>query len=61
MSGSAALADAYATAIGNIIVNHNDLDKGLEFANRQNDLRGCLLIMGDKMGAVGNIEICKLS
>lgn len=60
MSDTAVFADASATAIGNIIINQSDINKGLKLAQRLDGIKGCLIIFGDKMGGVGDIEICKL-
>lgn len=59
-SESAAMADAFATAIGNMVINQDDIDRALKFAGKLDEVSGCLIIFGDKMGAAGNIEICKI-
>jgi ApbE superfamily uncharacterized protein (UPF0280 family) len=56
VSGSAILADAVATAVGNRVQKESDirnaLDRGLEIEG----VLGVLIIVGDKLGARGAIE-----
>ena len=54
---SASLADATATAVGNRIKGREDIDKGLEYAQNIKGIIGTLIIVDDKFGAWGNIEI----
>jgi len=58
LSKSAALADAAATAIGNRIVQPDDITKGIEFAKGVEGLKGVIIIKDDKMGVWGEIKIC---
>jgi len=60
ISDSASLADAAATAVGNLVINPEDIEKGLKRAMSIKGVKGCLIIAGEKMGAQGNIEICKI-
>ena len=53
------LADAAATATGNAVKNENDIEKGIETAMSITGVEGVLIIIGDKMGAFGNINIIK--
>ena len=55
-----ALADAMATAIANTIDKPADIEKGLERAKTTPGLLGALIIMGDQIGAWGDIELVKL-
>jgi len=57
ISSSAALADACATAIGNIVKEPSDIPRAIEFAKKIPDIRGTLIIMKDKLGAWGEIKI----
>jgi len=59
LSKSAALADAAATAIGNLIVQPSDISGGLEFAKGIDGLRGVIIIKGDNMGLWGEVKICQ--
>ena len=54
---STALADAAATAIGNLIKEAGDIPKGIAFAQGIAGLKGVVIIMQDKMGVWGDIKI----
>lgn len=60
VSSSAALADAVATAMGNLVNNQDDLEKALLFARKVEGVMGALLICGDKIAAWGDIELQKI-
>jgi len=60
LSQSATLADAAATAIGNLIVHSSDIPKGIEFAQGIEGLRGLLIIIDDKVGLWGEVKICRV-
>lgn len=53
---NAAFADASATAIGNLVRSAADIDFAIEKA-REIQVEGIIIIVGDKMGIWGNIEI----
>jgi len=57
LSPSAALADAAATAIGNLIKEAGDIPKGIAFAQGIAGLKGVVIIKEDKMGVWGEIKI----
>jgi len=57
VSPSAILADAAATALGNRIRTQNDINGVLEEGRVLNDISGVVIILGDKMGVVGNITL----
>ena len=59
LSKSVALADAAATAIGNLIVQPDDIAKGIEFAQGIDGLTGVIIIKDDKMGLWGEVKIAK--
>ena len=61
LSRSAALADAAATAIGNLIVQPGDITGGIEFAERIEGLKGVIIIKDDKMGLWGEVQICQMA
>mgnify|MGYP006281765133 CR=1 FL=1 len=61
ISPSTTLADNSATAIGNIIENPTDLDKGIEIARKIEGLTGLVIITGSSMGAWGNVRLCSIS
>jgi ApbE superfamily uncharacterized protein (UPF0280 family) len=59
LSRSAVLADAAATAIGNLILKPDDIPSGIEFAQGIDGLNGVVIIQGDKMGLWGEVKICQ--
>ena len=59
LSPSATLADAAATAIGNLIKQPDDIPRGIEFAEGIEGLKGLLIIMDDKVGLWGEVKICQ--
>ena len=59
ISDDAALADAAATATGNIVKSKRDIEKGIEAARSIQGVDGVLIIVGDKMGTWGNIKLVK--
>jgi len=61
LSQSTTLADAAATAIGNLIKQADDIQRGIEFARGIEGLKGLLIIKDDKMGIWGDVKICQLS
>jgi len=54
---SAALADAAATAIGNMISRPEDIPAGIAFARAISEIQGGIIIVGDKMGIWGKINL----
>ncbi len=61
LSKSATLADAAATAIGNLIKEPSDIQSGIEFAQEIRGLKGAVIIIADKMGLWGEVKICQIS
>ena len=61
VSASAALADAAATALGNIVNAADDIPETIEGAQIIEGLRGVVIIVGDKMGIWGKVKIVSLS
>jgi ApbE superfamily uncharacterized protein (UPF0280 family) len=61
LAKSTALADAAATAIGNIIKDAEDIPRGIERAIGIKGLNGVIIIKGDKMGLWGRVKIRPLS
>jgi hypothetical protein len=60
ISKSASLADAAATAVGNIVREKKDVEAGLEKAKEISGILSALIIVGDKMGAWGDLNIVRL-
>jgi ApbE superfamily uncharacterized protein (UPF0280 family) len=58
ISENPALADAAATALGNRIKDASDIENGLEWVKNVPGVLGALIIVEDKMGAWGRIELC---
>ncbi len=56
-SKSTALADAAATAVGNLIRKKSDIKKGLERAMSIPGVLGVLIITGDTLAVQGNMEL----
>jgi len=61
LSKSAIMADAAATAIGNLIVQPGDIPKGIEFAKGIEGLKGVIIIKDDNLGLWGEVKICPMS
>lgn len=57
---SAALADAAATAIGNVVKDEETIEDGLNTAKKIRGLHGVLIIKNDKMGAWGTLKIVSI-
>ncbi len=60
LSPSAALADAAATAVGNLIRSPSDVSRGLEKAQSIPGLTGAVIIIGEKLGAWGEMELIEI-
>jgi ApbE superfamily uncharacterized protein (UPF0280 family) len=60
LSPSTILADAAATAIGNLITQPGDIPRGIEFAKGIEGLKGVLIIKDDKVGLWGQVNICQM-
>ncbi|MGE5379569.1 MAG: UPF0280 family protein [Methylocystaceae bacterium] len=57
---TAALADAAATAAGNLVKDVSRLETAVNFACSIPGVRGALMILGDKMAARGSVELVGL-
>ncbi|NLX70713.1 MAG: UPF0280 family protein [Clostridiales bacterium] len=60
LSKDTALADAVATAVGNIVKGADDMQKGIDYARRIEGVSGVVIIVEDKFGAWGDIYLVKL-
>jgi len=56
ISKSATLADAAASAIGNKVKSKNDIKKALHFGMKIKDVIGIIIILGNEMGAIGEVQ-----
>jgi ApbE superfamily uncharacterized protein (UPF0280 family) len=61
LSPSTPLADAIATAIGNIVKNPADIPKAIEKAQSIDQLYGIIIIIGDTVGIRGEVKIVSTS
>ena len=59
LSRSTALADAAATAIGNLVKDERDIPKGIEFAQKTAGLEGVVIIKGENLGVWGDVTLSK--
>ena len=59
-SQTAAVADAFATAVGNMIKTKDDIEAGLAYARKHKEIKGCGIIVGDGIGLYGDLRIVRL-
>lgn len=57
IAASAFLADAAATAVGNCVSRPEDMQRGLERAQAIDGVRGAVIIINDRLGAWGALEL----
>lgn len=57
ISPSTPLADAVATATGNLVRSPGDLEQAVDFASSINGITGAVIILGDKIAVKGRIRI----
>ncbi len=57
LAGSATMADAAATAIGNRVSDVDDIEKAIEFAQGIGRLTGVVIIKDDRLGVWGDIKL----
>jgi hypothetical protein len=60
ISASAALADAAATAIGNAVSGKADVPSAIRLGEKIDGVLGIVVILDDKMGVWGNVELVRL-
>ena len=60
LAASASLADAYASTLGNLVQTADDIPAALAVAPTLPDLLGCVIILGDQLGAWGQVELAPL-
>jgi hypothetical protein len=61
LAPAAALADAAASALGNRVQKAGDIAAALEWAETVPDILGAVVIVGDKLGAWGQVELLPLA
>lgn len=59
IAGSAALADAAATAICNLVKKPADINNALETGRNINGLKGIVIIVGGDIGVWGSVKLCE--
>lgn len=57
VSTSAILADAVATAVGNMIKSHNDIPKAIHYCREIKEVRGVVIIKDKHLGIWGGVEL----
>jgi ApbE superfamily uncharacterized protein (UPF0280 family) len=60
VSSSSIRADGAATAVGNILISHEDLEKAANTANEIEGISGGVVIIGEKMATWGEIELVEV-
>jgi ApbE superfamily uncharacterized protein (UPF0280 family) len=60
LSPSAALADAAATALGNVVQSEEDVHAALERIRDLEGVTGALIVIGRKIGAWGAVELAEM-
>lgn len=60
LAPSAAVADAVATAAGNLVQDESDLQKAVDFALAVKSVTGALAIKNDKLAAAGSIKLAPM-
>ncbi len=60
ISENAYTADAFATALCNMVKSCDDIEKTLDFASEQNDITGVVIVFREKIGAVGDLELVNI-
>lgn len=60
LSPSASLADAAATAVGNLISTPGDLEQGLQRAKAIEGVSGAVIILGEKLAVWGEMELMEI-
>jgi len=61
VADSCALADAAATSIGNLIQSEADINAAIAAGQRIAEIAGIVIIVGEKIGAWGELEIVPLT
>jgi len=60
ISENAAIADAAATAVGNMVKSTRDIHRAVEALRHLNGILGGVIIKGDKLGAWGRLELVSI-
>jgi ApbE superfamily uncharacterized protein (UPF0280 family) len=57
LAETATLADAAASSVGNIVRSGRDITRGIERSQQIEGILGVVIIVGDRMGAWGDVEL----
>jgi len=57
---SASLADAAATAVGNLVSTQDDLERAIEAAARIPGVKATLIVIQDRIGVWGPLDLVRL-
>lgn len=60
LSSSAALADAAASTLGNLVHSKEDFTSALQKVCKIRGVQGAVVILGEHLGAMGNVELIAL-
>ena len=60
VGASALFADGLATLVGNMVKKADDIEVALEAAKGFQSIKGLVIIMGDKLGAWGDLDLVKV-
>lgn len=60
ISRDTVLADAAATAVGNVVKDKAAVEAGIEYAMSLQGVDGVVIIAGDRMGACGDVNLIKV-
>ena len=60
LAGDTALADAAATAIGNLIKSEKDFSQGIAFVKSLPGIKGVIIVLGEKMNIWGGIRLAPM-
>jgi len=60
VAASCALADAAATALGNLVKKENDIEAALQAGQQIPGIQGIVLIMGKQIGLWGKLKLVRL-
>jgi ApbE superfamily uncharacterized protein (UPF0280 family) len=58
IASSAALADAVATAAGNLIRSQDDIERAIDFVRVVPGVRGAAVLVNERLGFWGDLELC---
>jgi hypothetical protein len=58
LSASTTLADAAATAVGNMVNQAEDIERGIQHARGIEGVKGILIIVREKLGVWGSVNVC---